>query len=372
MLLVGAKYILFFVVLVSFFTLKQEDIVEHKVVVNHPAFEKEDETSFILKEKIITKDSSEYFLEVASVICVDHLCKIVPVKLFWNTYGEYLRYELEDHIQLEKGEGEPFTETDYKLLHQILKDSSSPYKDISYYEITHERVIGESQVDAISGATEVVLATGETVVGGAWTCFTLWHWANGEIVQEIKRVSGDKLNKRQILENLNADAERYKIYAINELANRKLFDVEFIELLMKYSPHATKEINKRIINYLEQAPDSLYFELIGNFYQNVQPEYRMLYLNSLLGTNKEGSAQDYEVYLSNISSVTSYQEINILLEIFDYQQLTVNQLNQIMQLLNNDNFLISRRAFWFMKSKEQTEDVKKRLSVYMSKNKARL
>ncbi len=368
----GTKYILLAAFLVSFFTVKQEDIIAHEVVVNHPAFEKGDETNFLLKEKKISNDSSEYYLEVASVICVDHLCKIVPVKLVWNAYGSYLRYELEEHVQLEKGEGEPFTASDYSLLHQILKDVNSPYKDISYYEITHERIIGESQVDAISGATEVVLEKGDTVVGGAWTCFTLWHWANGEIVKEIKRISGAKLNKTQLLENLSADVDSHQIYAINELAERKVFDVAFIELLLQQSPQASKEINKHIVNYIEKAPDHLYYKLMGDFYQNVQPDYRLLYLNSLLRTNKVSTSQDYQVYLDDITTINTFQEVNLILEVLDSQKLTSHQLNQVVQLLSHDNFLISRRAYWYLRNSEQSEIIEIPLQEYALRNKERL
>lgn len=350
----------------------QEEVIEHKVEVNHPAFEKGTSTSFILKEVESEASSSEFYLEVESVICVDHICKIVPVRIYWNAYGEYIRYELDKDIRLEKGEGEPFIDEDYRLLHKILKDKDSPYRDISYYEITHERVIGESQIDAISGATETVLKNGETVVGAAWTCFTLWHWVHGEIVQEIRRISGQKLSLDQLLENLKSKVVDYRVFAINELKRRKNFDPLIIAYLIDVIPNETKEINKHAVQYIEQAPSAHYLAILGKLYANANQENRMLYLRSLSQSKVVGDQAYYDVFTKDITNLKSFQEIDIILNIVSNSKVSPSQLQQISGLLNHKNFIFARRAYWFLSKQELSAVSKMELKEFYKKNYERL
>ena len=371
-MLIFFNYILILASILCTISTEQEDVIEHKVEVNHPAFEKGSSTSFIMKEVERENGSSEFYLEVESVICIDHICKIVPVRLYWNTYGEYVRYELDKGIRLEKGEGEPFLDDDYMLLHKILKDRDSPYKDISYYEITHEKVIGESQVDAISGATETVLRNGETVVGAAWTCFTLWHWANGEIVQEIRRITGRKLNTKQLLVNLNSKVMDYRIFALNELKQRKTFDSLIIAYLTKAIPNETAEINKHIVQYIEHAPTDLYLKILGQLYAKAKQENRMHYLSSLSQSKVVADQEFYDVFTKDIANLKSYQEIDIILNILSNSKVSPSQLEQILRLLDHKNFIISRRAYWFLSNHELSIVSKMKLKDFYKKNYERL
>ena len=366
------KHILLFVSILSAFNVDQQEVAEHKVVVNHPAFEVGSSTDFMLKEILKKNKVSEFYIEVESVICIDHLCKIVPVRLYWNTFGDYLRYELDKGIRLEKGEGEPFIDEDYQLLQKILLDKNSPYRDISYYDITHEKVIGEGQVDAVSGATETVLKKGETVIGAAWTCFTLWHWANGDIVQEIRRITGGRLDSKQLLAYLKSDTEAYQVFVLNELIKRKTYDASILDFLNILVPQASKEINKYVIQYIEQAPLEVYEEMILSFYALADKDIRLLYLNSLSRSKIVGNQKIYDVFTKNISDLESFQEIDLLLNIMSGMTLTLHQLEQISGLLDQKNFLIARRAYWFLVQQEPSADTKTKIQKFYERHKEKL
>ena len=104
MRLFGACILSFFILSVFFFKSNGEQESEkHLVTVHHPAFGKDDPNRFYLWE--LRSDSGDlvgYFLDVESVICVDHRCKIVPVGLFWDAIGNYLKFELSGGVILEK------------------------------------------------------------------------------------------------------------------------------------------------------------------------------------------------------------------------------------------------------------------------------
>ncbi|MGB5668764.1 MAG: hypothetical protein WBM53_18150 [Maribacter sp.] len=367
------KHIILFIVVFLAFNVAQEEVVDHKVVVSHPAFEEGTSKDFVLKEIRRKNNPSEFYLEVESVICIDHLCKIVPVRLFWNAYGDYLKYELDNGIRLEKGEGEPFSEEDYQMLQKILLDKDSPYKDISYYEITHEKVVGEGQVDAVSGATETVLKNGETVIGAAWTCFTLWHWANGEITQEVRRVSGSFLSEHQLIANLLSSNQKLQKFALNELIRRRTYEQPVINSIVKIAPTASKEINKLAIEYIDKAPQELYLEITKQLYIKGNEINRILFLNSIASSKIIGGPDFYDAITTNITYLKSFQEIDLVLDILEYSKSSEPTfLDRVAQLLDNDNFIIARKAYWFLEGKKLSSVNDRKVKEFYIQNLDRL
>lgn len=367
------KHIILFIVVFLAFNVAQEEVVDHKVVVSHPAFEEGTSKDFVLKEIRRKNNPSEFYLDVESVICIDHLCKIVPVRLFWNTYGEYVSYELDKGVRLEKGEGEPFNEEDYQLLQKILMDRNSPYKDISYYEITHEKVVGEGQVDAVSGATETVLKNGETVVGAAWTCFTLWHWANGEIVQEVQRISGSFLTTQQIITGLGATNPKHQKFVLHELIRRNAYTQPLLDALVKIAPKASKEVNRLAIEYVENAPRELYIETMKQLYSKGSDANRILFLNSIASVEKIGNPDFYNTLTIDIANLKSFQEIDLILNILEYAKSNdPTILDRVTLLLDNSSFIIARKAYWFLAYKKLSNVQKNNIQEFYNQNQDRL
>ena len=127
--------------------------IQHKIVVNHPG-EKES-VAVILNQNVDENGlPTDYYMDVQSVICLEQVCKVIPVRIFWNNLGEYQRYELENGATLEKYEDAIFDPEDYPKLHSILANIASPFKDVYIDEIL---TVVDDESDAISGATALEL-----------------------------------------------------------------------------------------------------------------------------------------------------------------------------------------------------------------------
>lgn len=99
----------------------------------------------------------------------------VVVRIYWDEWGNYLKYELPEKAGLRKVNGKVFSDKDYLALHKLLIDKDS---GIQYYELDNlssqnaERAY--YSVDATSGAT-TISNDYDAVRGGVKTCSHLWN-----------------------------------------------------------------------------------------------------------------------------------------------------------------------------------------------------
>lgn len=346
----------------------QQKLRQYKINVSHPAFEEEKNQEYVLNERVEEDGSLIYCLDVESVICIDHICKIVPVRMYWNHLGQYKHFLLEEGIILEKGKGEPFSDGDYLMLHSILEDQNSPYRNVTYSQITKEKVLGEGELDAISGATAVMLSSENTIEGAAWTCFTLWHWANGNVVQKIRKVSGAYWSEKELLEF--AMSEDYQVinYVIEELMRRKNYSPRMIESVVASTLSNQLYCMKMTISYLESAPDSLYEKYMMQLYIQSNSNFRIRLLQSIQA--HIDLFRTFQPLITRISELHNYQEIDLILEIFgDVNTHSEAISEEVFSLLNHENNLIQRRAYWFLSKRKLTVNKQSELEDFYSINK---
>ena len=330
-------YIISLPIIFLFLSLKKADVhnqtEQFTISIHHPG-EKEAITTTIYQ--VLNKNGFpvEYYMDVPSVICLEQVCKIIPVRLFWNDLGEYQKYELEQGATLEKYKADLFETEDYTKLHKILSDKRSPFKDVYYNEIL--TVPNTEEVDAVSGATALQLDLEDTVPGAALGCYTLWHWANGEIVQKITNLTGATLTKQQKLQLINHNKVVYYDVIIASFKNDKI-DVELIYQLFKK----------------------------GNISHRLQ-------VFNLLHRSKNTSAKFIESISKIVVINKNYQEISSFITFLESNQInSVSIINDVFSLLKAD-FIIARRAYWFLKDKELTTYQKNILHQFYNRNKKRL
>jgi len=110
--------------------------ITHNIAVHHPGKGRDNIEHVELVEIQNKKGLSvEFYMDVESVICLEEVCKIVPVRIYWNNIGEYIKYELEDGVTLEKYEADFFEKEDYSKLQSILSNFNSPFKNVRVDEI---------------------------------------------------------------------------------------------------------------------------------------------------------------------------------------------------------------------------------------------
>lgn len=346
-------------------------ITTHEVVINHPGEKKPVET--ILNE-FQNEDGLpvKYTMDVYSVICLEGVCKIIPVKLHWNAIGDYQKYELPQDATLEKYEADLFEPEDYIKLQSILSDNNSPFKEVYFEDIlTVHDEHGDEDVDAVSGATALELDEKDTVPGAALTCFTLWHWANGNVISKIKQQTGKSASTEQLQEFILDNNNTYFHIAINELENRQLFSKSIIDAIIKKSL-TDKSILRSAFKFLELAPSELYFYAAEHILNNGKPTQKVAAIQSLRLTNHTITKEYLNKNSEILNTLNSYQEVSLFLGLMeDKNPNSKVAITNTFPLLERD-FLIARRAYWFLKNQELSSNQNKKINIFYSKFKNKL
>lgn len=350
----------------------QDDVntTQHKVMVNHPG-EK------ISSEVVLTEVRDEkglpvkYYMDVQSVLCLEKVCKVIPVRIYWNNIGVYQRYELERGATLEKYKSDIFEPKDYNKLDSILANPASPFKEVYYDEIL--TVVDElsEDVDAISGATALELDERDTVPGAALTCFTLWHWANGEIVSIIKNITGDAVSKQQLKAFLQDNDNSYYYLVLEQLTKRGIYLDEYLDLVLERVKENAVVI-RPTIDYIETAPEEFYFEAIKRIFLMGNQPQKIAALKSIQNIEYIPTLDYLNSLGANISTLDSFQETAAFLELMEIRENYSEKLiNNILPLLDKD-FLIARRAYWYLLNAPLSAVQMTKRDIFLAQNKDRL
>jgi hypothetical protein len=343
-------------------------IIQHKILVKHPG---EKDSLIIILNQNLNKNGlpTGYYLDVQSVICLEQVCKVIPVRVFWNNIGEYQKYELEKGATLEKYEDDFFDVEDYPKLHRILKDVNSPFRDVYIDEIL--TVIDEhGDADAVSGETALELDEKDTVPGAALTCYTLWHWANGEIVRKIKEITAKSVSNQQLQDFLVDENQAYYLIALNDLERRQNYTAPFISIITKRVLEV-EFLLKSTINYLKNAPSEIYFSALKKVFVNGETAQKLAVIRSL-------KAIEYSIpnlYLDTLSNeilkLSSYQEVSFFIDLIESENSNSKKVVANVFLLLKSDFIKARRVYWFLKNQKLTKKQENGLSEFYNKNKNR-
>lgn len=135
---------------------------------------------------------------------------------YWDVTGNFLKYELIPGKPLTKRKHEPFLEADYQKLTQILKNKHPAFIKLRKDELIIK--IENDSVDGVSGAT-IAAIKDEIVPGAAYSCYTLWHIANGPVVQSIKNHTKIGLNPilvRKLASSNSVDIHYFLVNSFDE------------------------------------------------------------------------------------------------------------------------------------------------------------
>ncbi|MEQ9289091.1 MAG: hypothetical protein RIG77_19355 [Cyclobacteriaceae bacterium] len=349
----------------------QETVSAHPVVIDHPGLQEDESRDFRLMEvKNRQGKTMRFYMDVESVICAENICKVVPVRMAWDTFGVYLDFELMDGVALEKGDGQPFEKEDYDLLRQVLKDGQSAFKDLTYRDITKTKTHGE--VDAISGATDIILEEGASVLGASWTCFTLWHWAHGGVEREIQKIMGKSCTIEQLVGYVHSGNSSYQTFALDELMRRKSYEQELLHAILINAGNFEKEQVSKAIGYFQSGGARVYTQSMGKLFPTSNPEHNVLCLNSLLQHNFWLDNLDYDQLAGEISILTTYQEVDLMLRVLEKCRKPSEAISRgVMNLLERD-ILFARRAYYFLSGFELSALHKTKLENFRQQHEGEL
>ncbi len=320
----------------------------YNVQITHKGIQDQGKVSVTLHE--FTENSlgkSLFYTDIESVICGSKVCKVVMVRLYWDTLGKYQKFELEEGVDLEKEEGLLFTEEDYLSLHNILNNEASVLKDYFKEQLVKQAV--HNAYDALSGAT-ISLGNDEIVQGAVWTCYTLWHWANGELVDRIRTITAQKYTDQQLQYSLDCGSYKQQVFAMEFLTKRNSYTKASLEAVYNANYHNTL-LNNLAIGYLERSIRHIYLEYIHKMYTTGSKSLRLLSLNSLKNSEHQFTAAYMEPLGGSLTNNTPYPEFNLFLDILEERKINSSKLtNQLLKLLESSNTILARRAYWYLQS----------------------
>jgi hypothetical protein len=346
-------------------------IKEHSLLIKHPG---EEEPIEVVLVEVQNKEGLpiEYYMDVKSVICLKGLCKIIPVRLYWDNIGVYKKYKLKGKATLEKYKADLFEPSDYLKLQSILANPNSPFKDIRLSEVvTVVNELDTNEVDAVSGATTLELDEKDTVPGAALTCYTLWHWANGAVVSKIQNQTGSSVSIKQLEDFILNENNSYFYIAINEIHQRNAFTKSVIDVVIR-KILLDDSLVKTSFQYFEKTKPEQYFYAAEKLFYEGGKNLKLAAIQSLK-TTKYQIPVSYLDHLSfEIKNMKSFQEISLFLGLIELKKPNSNIIIQNVLPSLKADFLTARRVYWFLINEKLSDEQKQKVNEFQEKYKNQL
>jgi len=313
---------------------------------------------------------SGYSMELINEVCLDGVCKLVEVTMYWDAIGFYQNLEYPEGKPLTKVEHEPFVPADYEKLDSILKDRDSILDDHELGFLATEKDDKPSEeddategqdVDGVSKATPG--AVKEAVVkDAAWTTWVLWKYANTELVTIMQDITKSRISPKFLKHLLDSNNWQKIEFVLNHLLEQKPVAPQYIDKVAEVMPTAGIDHIELAIEYLQQAsPDksSCYQKLIGTLVK--LDEYGAAMVIELLHSDDQLEDKIIEEFASSLVS-QQYYPIHLGLRLIESREYFSKSVEtDIVKLLHNHDFFIARRASDFLSNQQLSASAKEEL-----------
>ena len=372
-----------------------QGIVPHRIVVKHPGIDANKPQAYTLSQVLDEGGHPVgYSMEVDSVVCTENLCKIVTVAMDWDALGGYRGYSVAAGSVLEKAlipdENAPpkkkawmprladripsqrdqawtaFTEEDHAKLHRILSDRSSILKEQQLSDLTSYR--DKSRVDAMSGATPLTVR--ESVVqGAALSSYHLWHWANGEVCAAARELTHQNCSEELLLKFLASDDSQYTLFALEHLQQHQLFAPSIVSAVIEVMGSGEDAQVDSGLAYLRLAlpdQDALY-ENLSRIFEKSSGDTRIQLLG-LLEAEASISGAQLDKLSVGLAEADSYYELHLFLGLVEkHKHVSEQLLLHVSRFLENENFFVARRAYWFLDKQMLNEQLTRQMEAFRKK-----
>jgi len=358
--------------------------VTHRVELADPASpEKPPRIYEVVQTRDRRRFPVEYALSFETHVCDTGQCRPVEVTMAWNAAGGFERLECPPGKPLTKKDHEPFTDEDYAKLDRILKDRGSMLRGwtLDFLEEPAEPAHGGGNsiddgladgVDAVTQPTPV--AVQEAVVrDAAYTSWALWHWANGAIVPELRRMTEASCTPEYLQHLLLSDDRRLTDFALDYVIEHHPSDGRFAEGVFHVLGHGERDQIGRSLDFLARAvPDKrrLHAGLIEAFSQRCSAE-GILILRRLLD-EPDLPAATLEDLTGRLDELP-YFPIHLILRALEERRFASEKtISDVAALLKSDDFFIARRAYEHLAQQDLDADTQGRVSAFRERSRGRL
>lgn len=306
-----------------------------------------------------------YYKKIYTGVCFDNECRMLDIVLYWNITGRYLGFELPEDEFLSKFDHEPFSESEYERLHDLLADLLSPLGMYAFNELAPKPSIDEEEVDGITSATSKEILE-YVVEGAAFTTYTLRTLVYGPIKDEVESHTRQALSEELILKILQSPDVSDKIWALGEVRERIPLSPKLRDQIFEYINNDSYSLAERAIDAIdgdELASDTLQMLLLQKFYET---DYGLKKL--ILDKLKEAPQLDDKVKANLAENLKKWEGalLSNVLDLYIAQKVfDIETCRLVSELLQNENRYISQKAFNFLQSSGlNDEGIDKELKTY--------
>ena len=311
-----------------------------------------------------------YSRNIHTAVCIDSLCRLIDITLYWEPTGKYIGFSLPQGVELTKKEHTPFLESEYTRLNEILADSTS---QLGFYtpEEIHPVKQPVAEADGITGATLPNLAAW-IVPEAAYTSYTMWHLAYGAARDSIITYTGKHFLSNQLLINNLQNNDPYNQgKALQWISTSKQNCNQFIEPALAILQKGNYLSSGQALKFLKNCSidkERLQTEVI----QLLDSEdFRIK--NTAIEYLRESDILEPAVVQKLITRLNSenYYLVNVILTLLEkkYHPDNDDQL-KICTLLESKNKNIANRVYYFLLNLPgQSPGLTKQLNQFRKKNK---
>ena len=313
-----------------------------------------------------------YALSFTTHVCVDEQCRMVKVTMHWNALGYYERLECPADTPLTKKKHVPFAAEDYAKLDQILKDRDSILGS-QPLEIFGKPVQQEVPgIDGWSGATPQAVKDA-VVDDAAYTSWTMWRWANGEIVQKLQGLTEQRCTPDYLRQLLQSNDRRAVDFSLKYIQRHHPSDEQFVDDVFRVLETGDREHVSLSIRFLHQAVKDkrrLHDRLIES-YCRLNSNYSPMILDYF--SAQEGLPPETLEGLTGILNQLPYFQIHLILRLLDNREFFSEQVeSDVAGLLDNPDFFIARRASEHLLKQQLGSETKRKLDAFRQQYRQRL
>lgn len=162
-----------------------------------------------------------YYRNIFTPVCLTGECKPVYINFYWDLLGNYQRFDFPEGEILTKMDHKPFKPSDYEKLQGILVNTSSIFGELLITDLISPGTENlADSADGKTGATPKKLKT-EVIEGAVYTCFTLWHLANGPVKGEMEKITAGYKSDVLLHRFLSSNNHHYQYWAMDRVIDKQ-------------------------------------------------------------------------------------------------------------------------------------------------------
>ncbi len=276
--------------------------------------------------------------DIHKQVCMNGLCKMIHLWLFWDGEGKYLGIRLPENEVLTKLGHNNFEPTDYQTLDCILKDTSSLLKELKLEILTDESATkNKHEVDVYTGATKPTLS--QVVVNGAvYTCYALWHTVYGQSQKTIMDILNKRINQSYLALLFKSENPFHVSLAISSVEKHPEFHTYFYPQIISVIKSTDPSLSKLALDYFEPAK-----------LKDVVIQKKLVMLNV-------SPQKKYDIIwkFTKVEETSNFVLAKMLV-LYKNHKLIDGSLNLILSLIKSDN-LLNRRIVKLLNRIEASEN----------------